>query len=71
MEQKFLTLMQEDVLDTDVEIKMDMKLNDIEEWDSLSVVSFIATANTSFGKKVARQDVIDAETVANLYALVK
>ena len=71
MEQKFLTLMQEEVLDTDVEISMDMNLNDIEEWDSLSVVSFIATANTSFGKKVARQDVLAAVTVLDLYDLVK
>ncbi len=71
MEQKFLTLMQDDVLDTDMEIQMDMNLNDIEEWDSLSVVSFIATANTAFGKKVARQDVLAAEKVSDLYELVK
>ena len=71
MKEEFLKIFQEDVLDTDMEINMDMKLNDIEEWDSLSVVSFIASANTSFGKKVARQDVMDAETVSDLYALVK
>ncbi len=71
MDQKFLMLMQEDILDTDTEITMDMNLKDIEEWDSLSVVSFIATANTSFGKKIARQDVLAAKTVADLYALVK
>ena len=41
-EQTFLTKMQEEVLDTEMEISMDTLLGDIEEWDSLSVVSFIA-----------------------------
>lgn len=71
MEQRFLIMMKEDILDTDIEIKMETQLEDIEEWDSLSVVSFIATANTEYGKKVSRQAVIDAESVADLFALVK
>ena len=49
-EQVFLTKLQEDVLDTDADITMDMKLDDIVEWDSLSSVSFIAMVNVATGK---------------------
>lgn len=38
----FLKAMKEDVLDTEMDITMDTSLGDIEEWDSLSVVSFLA-----------------------------
>ena len=38
----FLKAMKEDVLDTEMDLTMDTSLSDIEEWDSLSVVSFLA-----------------------------
>lgn len=34
-----------DLMDTEDELTMDTNLLDIEEWDSLSFVSFIAFAN--------------------------
>ena len=37
-EQDFLKKMQEEILDTEEEIKMDTLLKDIEEWDSLAYV---------------------------------
>lgn len=43
----------------------------IEEWDSLSVVSFIAMASSVFGKRVKPTDVNNARTVKDLYILVK
>lgn len=70
-EQDFLTKFKEDVLDTDDDITMDMDLNDVEDWDSLSVVSFIAMGKIATGKKLDRQAVLSAETVSDLYALVK
>ncbi len=68
---EFLTTMQEDVLDTDRTIMLEMKLKDIEEWDSLAYVSYIAMANTKVGKKVDRMAVQDAATIGDLYALLQ
>ena len=70
-EQNFLTKMKDEVLDTEMEISMDTALGDIEEWDSLSVVSFIAMAKTACGKKVERVAIANAKTLQDLYALVQ
>ena len=60
-----------DILDSEEEITMDTVLDDLDEWDSLSLVSFMAMANAAYGKKVAAADVKMAKTVADLYELVK
>ena len=60
-----------DVLDCEEEITMDTVLGDLEEWDSLSFVSFMAMANAAYGKKVMPADVRAAETISDLYNLVK
>ena len=70
-EQDFLAKFKEDVLATDEEITLDMALDDIEEWDSLSVVSFIAMAKLATGKKVDRQPILAATTVHDLYVLLQ
>ena len=70
-EQLFLTKMQEEVLDTEMDISMDTPLGDIEEWDSLSVVSFIAMAKATCGKKVERVAIASAKTIGDLFALLK
>ena len=41
-----------DILDVEDEITMDTKLDELEEWDSLSIVSYVAMANTSCGKRI-------------------
>lgn len=60
-----------DVLDVEEEITVETVLNDLEEWDSLSLVSFMAMANATYGKKVLPSDVKAAKTVKDLYELVK
>lgn len=60
-----------DVMDIEEEITADTVLEDLEEWDSLSLVSFMAMANAAYGKKVIAADVKMAKTVADLYELVK
>ena len=59
-----------DILDAEEEISMDAQLDDIEEWDSLSVVSYVAMANTACGKKVDVKAVREAETIRDLYDLL-
>ena len=67
-----LTEIFQDVLDNDeIEVTADTKADDIEEWDSLSVVSYVAMANTSCGKKVNVKDVREAVTIRDLYNLLK
>lgn len=60
-----------DVMDIEEEVTADTVLEDLEEWDSLSLVSFMAMANAAYGKKVIPADVKMAKTIADLYELVK
>lgn len=60
-----------DILDVDREITMDDKLSELEEWDSLGVVSYISMANTSCSRKVEIKAVRHAATVRDLYDLLK
>ncbi len=68
--QEFLTKMKEDVLDTEMDITLDTPLGDIEEWDSLGVVTFIAMAKAACGKKVERTAIVNAKTLQDLYDLL-
>lgn len=60
-----------DVLDTEEELTAATVLADLEEWDSLSFVSFLAFANATYGKKIVPADVRNARTVEDLYNLIK
>lgn len=60
-----------DILDCEQEVTMETVLADLEEWDSLSLVSFMAMANAAYGKKVIPADVKMAKTIGDLYELVK
>ncbi|AIF53721.1 hypothetical protein [Pelosinus sp. UFO1] len=66
---KFLEVLAE-VLDTEAQFTMDTVLKTIEEWDSLSVVSFAAMADIEYGKKLVASDIKKAQTVKDLYNLV-
>ena len=59
-----------DILDTEDEVNMDSLLADIEEWDSLSLVSFMAMVNVVCGKKLSPQTVRKAKKISDLYALI-
>lgn len=70
MENIFLERLTE-ILDTQLNLDMDIKLGNVEEWDSLGMVSFIAMADVEYGKKVIFSDLKNAQTVRDLYMLVK
>lgn len=70
-EKEFLEDFKDNILDTDADVQMDTNLNDVEEWDSLGIVGFIADANTKYGKKVTAQEVKAAKTPTDLYQLLK
>lgn len=60
-----------DMLDTEEEIGAETVLADIDEWDSLSFVAFVAMAKGTYGKTIVAADVRAAKTIADLYELVK
>ena len=60
-----------DILDVEDEITMDTKLDELEEWDSLSIVSYVAMANTSCGKRIEPKIVREVETIRELYELLQ
>ena len=60
-----------EILDAEDEISLDMNLSELEEWDSLSIVSYVAMANASCGKKVDIKKVREAVTIQNLYDLLQ
>ncbi len=52
-------------------LKRDDKLEDIPEWDSLAVISFIALVDEKLGLAVDGEALANAVTVADLLALVQ
>ena len=60
-----------DILCTDVILNLDTELSQIEEWDSLSVVSFGALVNVETGKKADVKKINAAKTVKDLFDMVK
>lgn len=59
-----------DMIDTESEISLDTKLADIEEWDSLSFVSFIANCTSKYKVMVSKDEIKNAVTVSDLYKAV-
>ena len=71
MDQKtFITKMQ-DLLEREDELKLDMSLADIDEWDSLSFVAFLAMADKVPGNRATPDAIRDAKIIGDLYAMVK
>ena len=60
-----------DLMDTEAEINLSTKLADVEDWDSLSMVSFFSFCNTTSSRKVSPDEIKAALTVEDLFKLVK
>ena len=57
------------ILDNE-DVTMDSVLADLDEWDSLSIVSFVAFANSSCGKKIAPVQIRECVKISDLYNLL-
>ena len=68
-EQEFIEKMI-DVMDTEEELQMDSVLEEIEEWDSLSYVSFLALCSKVAKTHVEPDEVRNAKTMQDLYKLI-
>ena len=60
-----------ELMDTETELKLSTKLADVEDWDSLSMVSFFSFCNSTLSKKISPDEIKAALTVEDLFNLVK
>lgn len=51
-------------------IKEDQTLADLDEWDSLAVIGFIAMTDEHFGVSLSPQEIVEANTVHDLIELI-
>lgn len=62
---EFLTAMQ-DVLQTEEELTTDTVLDDLAEWDSLSVMATMAFLDKNFGVKTTMADYKELKTIGDI-----
>ena len=60
-----------DIMDTDAHLTLETKLSDVEEWDSLSAVSFYSFCNSKLGKQIDVEELKAVQTVNDLYKFVE
>jgi len=60
-----------ELMDTEAEINLSTRLADVEDWDSLSMVSFFSFCNTNSNRKVSPEEIKAAQTVEDLFKLVR
>lgn len=61
-----------ETLDVDVEsLTPETKLKDLEEWDSIALISFMAMIDDEFDKVIKGSVVKEQKTVADLMALME
>ena len=68
-EQEFIERMKA-ILDNE-NISMNTALSEIEEWDSLSVVSYAAMADTAFHKKISPEKIKTCNSIRDLYLILQ
>lgn len=66
--EEFITRLAE-IMDTAKKLELSTKLADVEDWDSLSMVSFFSFCNTTLGKKISPDKIKSAQTVEDLFKL--
>ena len=59
-----------EIEDEDQEITLETNLKDLEEYDSLSVLSIIAMIDKNFGKQIPSSDFVKVTTVSSLMELI-
>ncbi len=69
-EEKFIKQLT-DIMDTEAELTLETKLADVEEWDSLSLVSFLSFCNARLKRPILPEEIKQAQTVKDLYKIVE
>ena len=58
-----------ELMDTEAQLNLSTRLDDLEDWDSLSMVSFFSFCNTTATRKVSPDEIKAAQTVKDLFKL--
>lgn len=58
-----------EIADTEEKLTLETKLADVEDWDSLSLVSFLSFCNSKLKLSVTPDEVKSAQTVADLFKI--
>ena len=58
-----------EIIDTEEKLTLEKKLTDIEDWDSLSLVSFLSFCNSKLKLSVTPEEIKAAQTVADLFKI--
>jgi len=59
-----------EIEDEDQKITLEINLKELEEYDSLSVLSIIAMIDKNFGKQISSSDFIKITTIKSLIDLI-
>ena len=68
--EEFLKTLKE-LMDTDADLTPDTNLSEIEEWDSLSVVTYLSFCNARLKRPILPEEIKKAQTVNDLYKFVE
>ena len=71
MEEKVFLEKMMDLLDLDTPPLLTDSLADFEEWDSLAYISFLSFAKKTTGTRIPPKEVSGAQTIGDLFALLK
>lgn len=62
----------EEILESDAgSLEADLKLDNIEEWDSMAQISLMALMDDKFGKKVTGEVIRSLKTVGDILQLME
>ena len=59
-----------DLMDTEQTLELTTKLADVEEWDSLSMVSFYSFCDSKLNRRLLPEQIKSAQTIEDLFKLV-
>lgn len=60
----------EDILDEELDISLDTKFEDLEDWDSLALVTFAVTIENEFDKVLDMETLIKCETIKEIMGII-
>ena len=60
-----------DLMGTDAELTLSTRLSDVEEWDSLSMVSFYSFCDSKLNRRLLPEQIKAAQTVEDLLKLAE
>ena len=58
-----------ELMDTETRLELSTKLADVEEWDSLSMVSFYSFCDSKLNRRLLPEQIKSAQTIEDLFKL--